>query len=64
MHSEGVVESRSDAIRRGLLALIDRHRREQTADAIVRGYTEQPQTEHDVAWADEATIRMIGHEPW
>ena len=64
MIAEGVVESRSDAVRRGLRALIDQHRRRRVAEAIVRGYRDLPQSEDEVAWADEATVRMIGEEPW
>ncbi len=60
----GVVASRSDAVRRGLARLIDEHRRLLTADAIVRGYLAQPQEEHELGWADEATVRMIQEEPW
>jgi Arc/MetJ-type ribon-helix-helix transcriptional regulator len=60
----GVVESRSDAVRRGLLTLIDQHRRGQTAEAIIRGYRARPQTDDELGWADESTIRMIGEEPW
>ncbi len=62
--AEGVVESRSDAVRRGLQVLIDQHRRRRTAEAIIRGYQEHPQTEGEVGWADQATVRMIGEEPW
>ena len=62
--AEGVVESRSDAVRKGLHALIEQTRRRRTADAIIAGYTQQPQTDHEVAWADEATVRMITDEPW
>ncbi len=61
---EGVVESRSDAVRRGLRALVDRQRRLRTGEAIVQGYRDRPQTEEEVGWADAATIRMIGEEPW
>jgi Arc/MetJ-type ribon-helix-helix transcriptional regulator len=60
----GVVESRSDAVRWGLRVLIDQHRRRRTAEAIVRGYQAHPQTEEEVGWVDEATVRMIGEEPW
>lgn len=60
----GVVESRSDAVRRGLLTLIDQHRRSQTAEAIIRGYRARPQTEEELGWADESTVGMIGEEPW
>jgi len=62
--AEGVVASRSDAIRRGLEQLIDQHRRERTAEAIVRGYREHPQTDDEVGWVDAATVGMIGDEPW
>ncbi len=62
--AEGVVESRSDAVRKGLHALIEQTRRRRTAEAIIAGYTRQPQTDADVAWADEATVQMIADEPW
>lgn len=62
--AEGVFKSRSHAVRQGLRALIDDHRRRQTADAIIRGYQDNPQTEEEVGWADEATRRMISDEPW
>ena len=62
--SAGVVESRSDAVRRGLHILIDRHRRRRIGEAIVRGYEALPQTDAEIAWADAATIRMIAEEPW
>ncbi len=62
--AEGVVESRSDAVRKGLRALIEQTRRRRTAEAIIAGYTEQPQTDDDVAWADQATVQMIADEPW
>lgn len=62
--AEGVVESRSDAVRRGLTVLVDRHRRAQTAGAIVRGYTDHPQTEDEGSWSDDATLQMIRDEPW
>ena len=61
---EGVVESRSDAVRRGLRVLIDQHQRRRTGEAIIRGYEQHPQTEHELGWSDEATTRMIKDEPW
>ena len=62
--AEGVVESRSDAVRKGLRVLIEQTRRRGIADAIVAGYQRQPQTEDEVAWADTATVQMIADEPW
>ena len=60
----GIVESRSDAVRRGLRGLIDHHQRRRTAELIVDGYRNQPQTEEEVGWADEATVRLISDESW
>lgn len=62
--AEGVVASRSDAVRLGLESLIERRRRARTGQAIVSGYRQLPQTEAEVGWADEATRRMIAEEPW
>jgi len=62
--SEGVVESRSDAVRQALRALVDRHRRRKIGEAIVEGYRRQPQTEEELAWAHDAAVRMIEEEPW
>ncbi len=62
--AEGVVESRSDAVRKGLQALIEQTRRRRTADEIIAGYTEHPQTEDEVGWADQAAAQMIADEPW
>ena len=61
---EGVVESRSDAVRQGLHVLIDQHRRRRIAEAIIRGYEQHPQTDNETSWSDEATVRMIKDEPW
>lgn len=61
---EGVVASRSDAVRLGLEALIDRHRRGKVADAIVDGYRRKPQVSTEIGWPDSATVAMIADEPW
>ncbi len=49
---------------KSLRALIEQARRRRTAEAIMAGYTERPQSDDEVAWADEATARMILDEPW
>ena len=60
----GVVQSRSDAVRRGLEAMVDHHRRQREGQAIVEGYLRMPQTDEEIQWADEMTRRMIAEEPW
>ena len=62
--AEGVVASRSDAVRQALRTLIERHRRRRIAEETVAAYTAQPQTKEEIGWADEAAIRMIEDEPW
>lgn len=62
--TDGVFESRSDAIRRALEFVVDQQRRKRIGEAIVEGYRRVPQTEDEIAWADEATIAMIEEEPW
>ena len=62
--AEGVIESRSAAVRIGLRQVVDDHRRRRIADAIVAGYRVQPQTPGEVGWPDEATVAMIADEPW
>ena len=62
--AEGVVASRSDAVRQALYALVDRHRRRRNADATIAAYLAQPQTEEELAGVDEAARRMIEEEPW
>ena len=62
--ASGAVASRSDAVRRGLELLIDRHRRQAIAAEITASYRARPQSEQEVGWRDEATRRMIADEPW
>lgn len=61
---EGVVESRSDAVRCGLRVLVDQQRRLRIGEAVVQGYRDRPQNEEEVGWADIATVEMIREEPW
>ncbi|MGK2957042.1 MAG: ribbon-helix-helix domain-containing protein [Acidimicrobiales bacterium] len=62
--AEGVVASRSEAVRHGLEALVDRLRRDQAANKIVEGYQRMPQEDDDLGWSDDATRQMITEEPW
>ena len=61
---QGVVASRSEAVRFALADLIDRHRRRRIGSEIVEAYRRLPQTEAELGWADDATRRMIAEEPW
>ena len=61
---DGVFTSRSDAVRAGLEAVVERERRQAIGRAIVDGYRRLPQDDDDLAWSDAATVSMITEEPW
>lgn len=61
---EGVFESRSEAVRAGLVAMLEQRRRGAIGRAIVDGYRRVPQADDDLAWSDAASAAMIAEEPW
>lgn len=60
----GVLTSRSEAVRLGLEALVDRLERERIGRQIVEGYTRIPQTEKELEGIDEELEEMLAEEPW
>ena len=47
-----------------LEGLVDRFRRHDVGQRIVDGYRAIPQTNGEVGWADESSVRMIADESW
>jgi Arc/MetJ-type ribon-helix-helix transcriptional regulator len=64
MVADGVVASRSEAVRLGLQRLIDQHRRSRIGAEIADAYRRQPQTSSELAGLDEATRALVAEEPW
>ncbi len=62
--AEGFVASRSEAVRMGLERLLEERRRSRIGDEIVSGYTRHPETEEELAQAEQATRALIEEEPW
>jgi Arc/MetJ-type ribon-helix-helix transcriptional regulator len=62
--ASGTVGSRSEAVRLGLVRLLDENRRRLVGDQIARGYTSNPQTDEELAGLDDATRALIAEEPW
>ncbi len=60
----GVFASRSEAVRRALEQLVDQLERERIGREIVEAYRRMPQTEEELAWADESLERMLAEESW
>lgn len=60
----GAYESRSDAVRAGLGAVVDHQRRAAVGKAISDGYRRIPQTQEELIWPDSASAAMIADEPW
>jgi Arc/MetJ-type ribon-helix-helix transcriptional regulator len=62
--ADGVVGSRSEAVRVALQSLVDRHRRDRVGAAIVDAYRRRPQTDEELAGLDDATRALVNDEPW
>jgi Arc/MetJ-type ribon-helix-helix transcriptional regulator len=62
--ADGVVASRSEAMRVGLETLVEAHRRRRTGAQIVAAYRRQPQSAEELAGLEEATRALIAEEPW
>lgn len=62
--ASGVFASRSEAVRAGLDAVVDRERRGAVGRAIVAGYQRIPQAGDDLERSDASTAAMIAEEPW
>jgi len=62
--ADGIVRSRSEAVRVALERLLEAHRRERIGRQIVDAYRRQPQTADELAGLDDATRALIGEEPW
>jgi Arc/MetJ-type ribon-helix-helix transcriptional regulator len=60
----GRFETRADAVRTALEALIDAERRRRIGDVIAEGYRRIPQDDDEVRAATRAAIRSIHEEPW
>jgi Arc/MetJ-type ribon-helix-helix transcriptional regulator len=60
----GRFETKADAVRTALEALVDAERRADVGRRIVEGYQRVPQEDSDVAAADRAATRSIDEEPW
>jgi Arc/MetJ-type ribon-helix-helix transcriptional regulator len=62
--ASGRFATRAEAVRAAIELLVDNERRGEIGRSIVRGYTEVPQTDAEVAAATEAAVRSIHEEPW
>jgi len=62
--SDGVVASRSEAVRMGLEQLVDRSRRAEIAAAILDGYRRIPPSEQELRRAEQGLRALVAEEPW
>ncbi len=62
--AEGIGESRSAVIRRGVLHLADAVRRARIGAAIAESYRRQPQTSDDDELAMASALALTEAEPW
>ncbi|HJS26592.1 MAG TPA: hypothetical protein VJ913_05640 [Actinomycetota bacterium] len=62
--TRGTFETKAEAIRVALEALVDAERRKRVGESIADGYRRIPQDDEDVEAARVAAIRSIEEEPW
>jgi Arc/MetJ-type ribon-helix-helix transcriptional regulator len=62
--ASGRFDTKADAVRSALEALIDAEQRADVGRRIVEGYQRVPQEDADVAGAHQAAARSIDEEPW
>jgi Arc/MetJ-type ribon-helix-helix transcriptional regulator len=62
--SEGMFETKAQAIRAAHQTLVDQERRRRMGELIADGYWRIPQDEDEVEPARRAAIRSIEQEPW
>jgi Arc/MetJ-type ribon-helix-helix transcriptional regulator len=60
----GRFETKADAVRTALEALVDADRRRRVGELIAEGYLRVPQDDDEVEAATRAAIRSIREEPW
>ena len=62
--ADGVLASRSEAVRLGLEQLVDRARRAEIAAAILDGYRRVPPTDDELRRAGDGLQALLAEEPW
>ena len=62
--ASGRFETRADAVRAALEALLETERRAEVGRRIVEGYQRMPQEDAEVASAGEAAAGSLEEEPW
>jgi Arc/MetJ-type ribon-helix-helix transcriptional regulator len=62
--AEGIAESRSAVIRKGVHHLVDSIRRAKIGEAIAQSYRDRPQTADDDELAMANAIALTEAEPW
>jgi Arc/MetJ-type ribon-helix-helix transcriptional regulator len=60
----GRFETKADAVRAALEALVEAEHRADVGRRIVEGYRRVPQEEGDVSAAADAATRSVEEEPW
>jgi Arc/MetJ-type ribon-helix-helix transcriptional regulator len=62
--ASGRFETRADAVRAALEALLETERRAEIGRRIVEGYRRVPQEDTEVATASESAATSLEEEPW
>ena len=62
--ADGIVSSRSEAVRIGLEWVVDKHRRERIGILIAESFSRLAQSEEELIGIEGSTKALIEEEPW
>jgi len=62
--ADGRFATRTEAVRFAIAQLVERERRTAVGEAIVAGYQRIPETDEELATAEENLRHLIAEEPW
>lgn len=62
--SRGRFATRTEAVRSAIVGLVERERRAAVGEAIVSGYQRVPETDEELATAEQNLRRLVTEEPW
>lgn len=57
-------ESRSEFFRRAVKILLHREQAREAIEQYIRSYREQPETEEELGWLEEASRGVLAEYPW
>ncbi|MGI8425106.1 MAG: ribbon-helix-helix domain-containing protein [Actinomycetota bacterium] len=62
--AKGSYANRTEAVKAGLAAIVQEHRRQEIDLLLTEAYSRSPETEEEIEAAASSTRALIAEEPW